>query len=79
GGADDIDFGDIQNIQFQGEHLKVTLTNGKVKQGKFVMPTSQPAVAKFLGITDAYKPESDELYDYSIPLSQVKEIQFENN
>lgn len=79
GGADDIDFSDSQEIQIQNDHLRVTLTNGQVKQGKFIMPTSQPAVAKFLGITDAYKPESDDLYDYSIPLSQVKEIQFENN
>ena len=79
GGADDIDFNDIQDLQIQGAHLKVTLSNGQVKTGKFMMPTSQPAVAKFLGITDAYKPGSEDLYDYSIPLSQVKEIQFENN
>jgi len=79
GGADDIDFNDIQDLQIQGDHLKVTLSNGQVKTGKFMMPISQPAVAKFLGITDAYKPESEDLYDYSIPLSQVKEIQFENN
>ncbi|GEM_PF-462103 len=79
GGADDIDFNDIQDLHIQGDHLKVTMTNGKVKEGKFLMPTSAPAVAKFLGITDAYKPESQDLYDYSIPLSQVKEIQFENN
>jgi hypothetical protein len=79
GGSDDISFSDIRYIQVQGDHLKVTLTNGSVKQGKFLMPTSQPAVAKFLGITDAYKPESEDLYDYSIPLSQVKEIHFENN
>jgi hypothetical protein len=79
GGGDDIVFSNIEDIQFQGRHMKVTFTNGKVKSGKFVMPTSQPAVAKFLGITDAYKPESPDLYNYAIPLLQVKEIQFENN
>ncbi|MGH9455840.1 MAG: hypothetical protein ACRD2O_17925, partial [Terriglobia bacterium] len=60
GGADLVDFTDIAQIDFAGDHLKITLTSGQVKQGKFLTPTEKPAEARFLGITDHYDPASPE-------------------
>ena len=79
GGADAIDFDKIAAIKNQNNHLTVTLTSGKVETGKFLMPTNQPAVAHFMGITDQYKPASDKVYDFSLALSEIQEIQFDNN
>ncbi len=78
GGADDIEFSDIDRIEFQGEHLKVTLRNGQVKEGKFLMPTQLPAEARFLGITDRYDPVNPDVFDCSLPLSRLKEVRFEH-
>lgn len=77
GGADELEFSNIDRIQAQGDRLKVTLRDGTVKEGKFLMPTTQPAEARLLGITDRYDPASPEVFDFSLPLSQVKLVVFE--
>ncbi len=76
GGAADFEFSDIDRIEFQGEHVTVTLRNGQVKEGKFLMPTQLPAEARFLGITDHYDPANPDVFDFSIPLSRLKQIVF---
>jgi len=77
GGADEVEFSDIDRIEAQGDHFKVTLRKGTLKEGKFLMPTTQPVEARFLGITDRYEPASPEVFDFSLPLSQAKLIVFE--
>lgn len=77
GGADDIDFSDIAKIQSGKGKLTVTLNNGRVETGKFLMPTQEPAIAHFMGITSHYSPASSDTYDFSLPLAQVREIRFE--
>lgn len=79
GAADEVQFSDIAIIENDNGHLKVSLTNGRVEAGKFLMPTSQPAVVHFMGITAQYSPASSEVYDFSVPLSRIKQIRFENN
>ena len=76
-GADELEFSDIDRIEVQGDHLKVTLRKGTVKDGKFLMPTTQPAEVRLLGITDRYDPTSPDVFDFSLPLSQAKLIVFE--
>jgi len=41
------------------------------------MPTTQPAEARVLGITEKYDAASQETFDFSVPLSQLKLISFE--
>jgi hypothetical protein len=78
GGAADVqDFSKIARIDFQNGEIKLTLTNGHVEQGKYLMPTTQPAEARFLGITDKYNPASDDVFDFSEPLSSLKSIVFQ--
>lgn len=77
GSSDYIDFADIARIEFQGNHVRVTLGSGQVKEGQFMMPTSQPAEARVLGVTDKYDPASEDVFDFSIPLARVKQIDFQ--
>jgi len=77
GAADEIDFSKIDRIELQGDRLQITLRNGQAEAGKFLMPTDQPAEVRMLGITDNYDPASDDVFDYSLPLRQIKEIRFE--
>jgi hypothetical protein len=77
GSADDVEFSKVDRLQVQGEHLKMTLRNGQVEEGKFVMPTNQPAEVRFLGITDQYNPASQQVFDFSLPLAKIKEIRFD--
>ena len=77
GSADELDFSKLTRIEFSGERLTLTLSNGQVKQATFLMPTDQSAEARFLGITDQYDPASEDVFNFSIPLPQVKEIRFE--
>jgi hypothetical protein len=79
GAADEIEFSDISTIENTGGQLKITLTNGRVETGKFLMPTSEPAIVYFMGITDHYSPASALVYDFSVPLSRIRQIRFENN
>lgn len=78
GGADEIDFDQITSIANLNGHLTVSLTNGKVETGKFLMPTQQPAVVHFMGITSQYKPANSQVYDFSVPLPDIREIRFNN-
>jgi hypothetical protein len=55
----------------------MTLRNGQVEEGKFLMPTNQPAEVRFLGITDQYNPASQQVFDFSLPLAKIKEIRFD--
>jgi len=77
GSADDVDLSKIKSVQIQGDHLKMTLRDDRVEEGKFLMPTNQPAEARFLGITDRYDPASQQVFDFSLPLSRIKEISFD--
>lgn len=77
GSADELSFSKIRRIDLQGEHLTITLTDGQVGQARFLTPTDQPAEARFLGITDEYDPASEDVFDFFIPLQQVKEIRFD--
>jgi hypothetical protein len=77
GSADDVDISKIDRVQIQGDHLKMTLRNGQVEEGKFLMPTNQPAEVRFLGITDQYNPASQQVFDFSLPLASIKEIRFD--
>jgi hypothetical protein len=77
GSADDVEFAKIDRLQVQGERLKMTLRNGQVEEGKFLMPANQPVEARFLGITDQYNPASQQVFDFSLPLARIKEINFD--
>jgi hypothetical protein len=77
GSADEVDISKIDHVQIQGESLKMTLRNGKVEEGKFLMPTNQPVEVRFLGITDQYNPASQQVFDFSLPLAKIKEISFD--
>jgi hypothetical protein len=77
GGADDVAFSEMAEAQIQDGVIKLRLRDGRVKAGKFLIPTSQPAEVRFLGITNAYNPSSEDVYDFSKLLSHIKEIQFE--
>ncbi len=77
GEADVQEFSKINRIDFRSGEIAVTLTNGRVEHGKYLMPTTQPAEARFLGITDKYNPSSDDVFDFSEPLSHLKSIAFQ--
>jgi hypothetical protein len=77
GASDEVEFSDIDRIEFQGDRLKLTLRKGQVEQGRFLLPTGSPAEARFLGITDRYDPAGEDVFDFSLPLARLKEIRFE--
>ncbi|HMD97714.1 MAG TPA: hypothetical protein VKM93_10355 [Terriglobia bacterium] len=77
GGVDVIDFSKIVQIEFQGDQLQVTLDDGRVEAGTFASPTSRPAEARLLGITDRYDPASPDVFDFSLALAKIKEVKFE--
>jgi hypothetical protein len=77
GGADEVDFSKIAQIEFQGELMQFTLRNGQTLKARFLMPTDQPAEARLLGITDQYNPASQDVFDFYLPLNRLKEIRFE--
>jgi hypothetical protein len=77
GNPDEVDISKIARVQIQGDRLKMTLRSNQVEEGKFLMPTNQPAEARFLGITDQYNPASQQVFDFSLPLARIKEISFD--
>jgi len=77
GSADDVDIAKIDDVQIHGDHLKVTLRDGRAEEGKFLMPTNQPAEVRCLGITDQYNPSSSDVFDFSQPLPKIREIKFD--
>jgi hypothetical protein len=77
GGAADVqEFSKIAQVEFHNGKITLTLRNGQVEQGKYLMPTPQPAEVRFLGITEKYDPSSDDVFDFSEPLSRLKSIVF---
>lgn len=76
GEFDEIEFSKINQIEFQGDAMTITLEDGTVEQAKFLPPTDQPVETRILGITDQYNPVSEEVFDYSVALAKVKEIRF---
>jgi hypothetical protein len=76
-GPDEIEFNKIDRVEIQGEKISIVLREGKTVNGKFLMPTTQPAEVRILGITDKYDPASQDVFDFSVPLSQLKLISFE--
>jgi hypothetical protein len=78
GAADELEFSKIERVEFTGDRLKVTLRSGQQEEGRFLSPASgQPAEVRFLGVTEHYSPQSDEVFDFSLPLARAKEIRFE--
>jgi hypothetical protein len=77
GGADSVQFSQIAQVQIQNGAIKLRLRDGRIEEGKFIIPTSQPADVRFLGITNAYNPASEDVFDFSRLLSHLKEIRFE--
>jgi|SRR5579862_7821332 len=75
-GPDVIDFDKIDHVETQGDEINIVTREGKTVSGKFIMPTTQPAEVRVLGITDNYDPASADVYDYSVPLSRLKMISF---
>lgn len=76
GGADSVQFSQIAEAQIHGAVVKLRFRDGRVEIGKFIIPTSQPAEIRFLGITDAYDPASADVFDFSQLLSHLKDIRF---
>ena len=77
GGADEIELSKIARIEVEGSQLRVTLRGGQTEAGKFLMPTDKPAEVRVLGITEHYDPASADVFDFSLPLTRLKEIRFE--
>lgn len=75
--ADVEDFSKIARIAFQNGEITLTLRNGRVEHGTYLMPTTKPAEARFLGITNNYNPVSDKVFDFSEPISHLKTIVFQ--
>lgn len=76
-GGDEIQFEKIDRVEIQGDQLSLTLRDGKAVAGKFLMPTTQPAEVRVMGITEKYDPASQDVFDYSVPLAKLKIISFE--
>jgi hypothetical protein len=76
-GMDEIEFDKIDHVEIHGDRLSINLRDEKTVVGKFVMPTAKPAEVRVLGITDEYNPENPRVFDFSVPLSQLKLISFE--
>ena len=74
---EEAEFSKIDRLQVQGDHMKMTLRNGQLEEGKFLMPTTQPVEVRLLGITDQYNPSSPQVFDFSLPLAKIKEISFD--
>ena len=74
---EEAEFSKIDRLQVQGDHMKMTLRNGQLEEGKFLMPTTQPVEVRLLGITDQYNPASQQVFDLSLPLAKIKEISFD--
>jgi hypothetical protein len=53
----------IDRVEIQGDRLSVTSARGKTVHGKFLMPTTQPAEVRVLGITDKYDAASPQVFD----------------
>jgi hypothetical protein len=78
GGAADVqDFSKIARVEFQNGEVTMTLRNGHVERGKYLMPTTRPAEARFLGITSKYNPASEDVFDFSEPLPHLRTIIFQ--
>ena len=76
-GADDFEFGKVDRVDIQGARLALTTREGKTVSGKFLMPTTQPAEVRVLGITDKYDADSPDVFDFSVPLPLLKLISFD--
>jgi hypothetical protein len=77
GGSDEFAFEKVDRVMIMGDRVSVILREGKTVTGEFLMPTTQPAEVRVLGITEKYDPASEQVFDFSVPLSQLKLISFE--
>lgn len=77
GVPDEVEFAKIDRVEIQGNRLRVSRREGETVAGKFLMPTTKPAEVRALGITENYDPGSQQVFDFSVPLSQLKLISFE--
>jgi hypothetical protein len=76
GAADEVKFEDIGHVDLAAGLLKITRRDGRVEEGKLLPPTSRPVETRLLGITEKYDPASQDVFDFSVPLSRLKEIRF---
>jgi hypothetical protein len=76
GNADEIKFDEVDRVEIAGNTLRVTRRDGRVEEGKFLPPTAQPVETRLLGITDQYDPSSEAVFNFSVPLTRLKEIHF---
>ncbi len=76
GGADDFEFSRLSRVECQGERLKVTLRDGRLLEGRFLMPTDKPAEARIMGITDEYDPSSEDVFNFSLSFARVRRVDF---
>ncbi len=76
GSADEIKFDDIDRVEVSGDTLRVARRDGRMEEGKFLPPTNQSVETRLLGITDKYDPASEDVFDFSVPLPNLKEIRF---
>jgi hypothetical protein len=76
GGADEIKFEDIDHIDVSQDLLRVTGRDGRVEEGKFFPPTQRAVETRLLGITDKYDSTSEDVFDFSVPITRLKEIRF---
>ncbi len=77
GSFDEFDFSKISRILLSGDSMLITLRDGRTGAARFLMPTTQPAEARLLGMTEDYDPASEEVFDFTLPLHRVKEIRFD--
>jgi hypothetical protein len=77
GSPDEVEISKIDRIEITENRLKMFLRDGRIEEGKFLMPTNEPVEARFLGITNQYDPASKEVFDFSMPISKIKKIVFE--
>jgi hypothetical protein len=77
GVPDEVEFDKIDRVEIQGVRLSITEREGKTVTGKFLIPTTKPAEVRVLGITENYAPASQQVFDFSVPLAQLKLISFE--
>ena len=72
----EIEFADIDRVEFHAHRMQVHLAEGQVVECEFRTPSKEPAEARLLGITGNYSPESKEVFDFSIRVDNIQSVKF---
>ena len=72
----DIEFADIDRIEFHARRMQVHLLEGQVVECEFRTPSSEPAEARLLGMTGNYSPESTDVFDFSLRVDNIQSVKF---